>query len=264
MNYLSRYNKKSYLKNKIFSLVFVILVIIISFYFNIFGVLSGFVHFVSYPFLKTGDFILDSSSQISYFFQLKKSLSKENEALKETIKNMEANLLVGDLLWVENEQLKELIGFNFSTSSEKIAKVLSKPNNSPYDSLVLGVNGDDIKVGDKVFAYKNILIGEVSKVFSKSSVVSLYSSYGRELNINIGIYGISALATGKGGGNFEVSLPRGVDIQKGDIVYVSGFRPSILGSVEEIIFDPADSFQTILFKTPVNIFELSWVSVLKL
>jgi len=64
-----------------------------------------------------------------------------------------------------------------------------------------------------------------------------------------------------GGGNFEVKLPRGVDIREGDVISFPAINTQIVGVVEKIKVKAADPFQTILFKSPVNIYELRFVEI---
>jgi len=37
----------------------------------------------------------------------------------------------------------------------------------------------------------------------------------------------------------------------------------ILGAIESILTTPEDPLQTLLFRTPINIFELRWVQILQ-
>ena len=78
----------------------------------------------------------------------------------------------------------------------------------------------------------------------------------------IGDSAIGAEAKGLGGGNFEIELPRNVDVFVGDSIYVSDINPRVLGTIEYINSDPNDVFERILFKSPVNLFSLRFVDVI--
>jgi hypothetical protein len=66
---------------------------------------------------------------------------------------------------------------------------------------------------------------------------------------------------GRGGGNFEMIIPRDFIILKGDEVVLPGIVPYVVGIVETIISDPRDSFTKALLVSPVNIQELKFVEV---
>jgi len=81
--------------------------------------------------------------------------------------------------------------------------------------------------------------------------------------VSIGPENIAAEAIGRGGGNFIVKLPRGVGVEKGDIITMPDISARIFAVVEEIESNPSDPFVTILFKNPVNFNEIKWVQVIK-
>jgi cell shape-determining protein MreC len=74
---------------------------------------------------------------------------------------------------------------------------------------------------------------------------------------------ITVPAKGRGGGNFEIHIPREIEVSDGDIL-VFPYDPTIaVGIVKSIEFDPRDPFQKILARTPVNIQELRFVEVVE-
>ncbi|MGH7249772.1 MAG: hypothetical protein ACREGC_02255, partial [Minisyncoccia bacterium] len=68
---------------------------------------------------------------------------------------------------------------------------------------------------------------------------------------------------GRGGGNFEMTLPKDVTLQKGDPVVLPGINPYVLAVTQSIISDPRDPFTKALLTSPVNIQELKFVQVVK-
>ena len=143
-----------------------------------------------------------------------------------------------------------------------LAVILAKPNQSPYDTLVIDVGTEqNLEVGDMVFAFGNVPIGRVSDVNQSSSKVVLFSSSGEKIQVLVG--DISMEISGRGGGNFEMVLPRDIILQKGDSAILPGIMPYVVGIVETIISDPRDSFQKALLTSPVNIQELKFVEVAK-
>lgn len=154
----------------------------------------------------------------------------------------------------ENAQLKGILGRN-TASSTIIAYILKKPPYTAYDSYIIDIGNDNnVKVGNKVFSIGNVLLGEIVEVNSDTSKVKLYSSFGEKFNVNIG-KSIQTTAIGKGGGTFEVILPRDTDVKEGDTVIVPDIHTSVFGMVQKVIIDPAKTFYTVLFSQPVNIYE---------
>lgn len=68
---------------------------------------------------------------------------------------------------------------------------------------------------------------------------------------------------GRGGGNFEMVMPKDLTLAKGDQAVLPGIVPYVLGIVETTISDPRDPFQKALLVSPVNIQELKFVEVEK-
>ncbi len=155
----------------------------------------------------------------------------------------------------ENTELKRALGRS-TASSTVLAYVLKKPPYTAYDSYILDIGKDNnIKIGDKAFSIGNVLLGEIVEVNSNTSKAKLYSSYGEKFEVQIGKDNIQATANGKGGGTFEVILPRDTRVNEGDIVKAPDIHVSVFGIVKRIIIDPAKTFYTILFSQPVNIYE---------
>ena len=77
----------------------------------------------------------------------------------------------------------------------------------------------------------------------------------------VGNEGTPAEAMGKGGGEFEVKLPRGIKVLKYEPIVIPTLGIGIFGIVEEIITNPADPFQTILFTNPINIQSIQMVTI---
>jgi hypothetical protein len=74
---------------------------------------------------------------------------------------------------------------------------------------------------------------------------------------------IYAPAAGRGGGNFEMTLPRDIKIDAGTDIVIPGITPYVLGVVQDIVSDPRDPFQKLLLASPINIQELKFVQIEK-
>ena len=191
----------------------------------------------------------------------KKNLLISNKQLKKDLGEAEMMLVDRNNLLKENIELKEILN-RVGYKDLIVASVLVKPNISIYDSLIIDVGENlNIEIGDRVFAFGNIIIGEIEKVDSKTASVKLYSSTQEQTNVSVGLYNIPAVAVGRGGGDFEIKLPKELDIEEGDPVVVPSINSAVVGIVESVNTSPTDSFQTLLVKSKVNLFELGWVQI---
>ncbi len=173
----------------------------------------------------------------------------------------EADSVKNNSLQKENENLKNLLDRSV-VSHPLLATILKKPPFSAYDTFILDVGENaNVKNGNKVYALGNIPIGEIAEVVGNTSRVKLYSSSGEKFVVSIGDSNVEAEAVGKGGGYFEVSLPRDTKIIQGDTVLIPSLSNSFAGTVEAITSEPSEPFSKIFFRQPINIYELRWVLV---
>ena len=214
-----------------------------------------------YPILKIKNVVVNSN--FAEYFNSKQTLIEEKSALDLKLFELGNLSAINVILQSENDLLKNLLGRKEGTLSTVLATVLVKPPQTPYDTLLVDIGADyQVKVGDKVIANSNIYVGEISEVEEHSAKVTLYSTPGRELPVTLGANSISAQAVGIGGGNFNISLPKEVDIKEGDTITVPSIISNIFGIVEKVDSKEKDSAQTVLFKSPINISELKFVEVI--
>jgi len=193
----------------------------------------------------------------------KEDLSRENEALRRKIAELESSSLLQNVILAENRELKAMMNRATTTAGKRtLARVLVRPPVTLYDTFIIDAGTSaDIKTGDRIFVNGDILLGEITDVSPYSSKVKLYSSPGETLQVQIGEKNIQATATGRGNGSFEISLPREFEVKEGDAVIIPALQPALFGTVTAVFGDPARAFEFVLFKTPVNIHEISWVQV---
>jgi len=263
MVYLLKNNKNSGNKKKLifFSLV---LVLIICFYWGGLFFLEKPLQYVGRPLWSLKNYSIEIVSNIGTLVRTKESLSNENDELKRELNLINSKLLLSQILLKENNELKDLLGGKEENQKFILANVLVKPNLSPYDSLILDIGtSDGVKKGDKVIVNNNIVIGELEYVYLKTARARLFSFPNESLDVAVGFDKIIGTAKGKGGGNFEVKFPRDVVFTEGDVVVLPEMDLLILGAIESILTTPEDPLQTLLFRTPINIFELRWVQILQ-
>ena len=199
----------------------------------------------------------------SAIFREKRELLKEIDGLKEKASQSEAVLLEADSLKQENKNILSL----FNRKQERnyiLAAVLFKPPQVFYDSLVIDAGANQgLAPGMAVTAYGDTLLGYVSDVSSSVSKVKLISSLNEETNVVFQDSGLSVVALGKGGENFEISLPRSAEIKVGEKLLNLEANPLLVGIVERIEKNDASPFQKIFFRLPLNLNYLRYVLVVK-
>ena len=107
----------------------------------------------------------------------------------------------------------------------------------------------------------NTLVGVV---IAKGGIVSkgeAISAPGFIVHGIINRSGVPAEFHGKGAMLLETRLPRGVDVQKGDLVTEDQGMPLVIGTIVDIIDSPSDPFITVIIQNPVNLYTLSTVEI---
>jgi cell shape-determining protein MreC len=245
-----------------FSLFAVIVLVIIYFRLSIFSGLAVAGHVVFRPVLIITSNIGENLANVGSYFSSKKSLHLENENLRSQLAQKQNTLINYDSLLSENLSLKEILERK-GGKSMILAAILAKPNQSPYDTLLIDVGEDKgVQVGSAIFALGNIPIGRVVEVFKNSSKAILFSSSGEKTQVAMSPKGVFFEIVGRGGGNFEMTTPRDFVLQKGDQALLPGIDPYVVGIVVTIISDPRDPVIKVLLVSPINIQEIRFVEVL--
>lgn len=229
------------------------------------NMLTSLTHGISRPIWKLKVEVIDRSILASFvgYFQTKGHLNKENESLKESLSKAEYRLFEMDFVKGENLKLRNALGMQEYGEVSVFSYVLSRPNITIYDSLILDSGiGRGVRVGDLVKAEEFIVIGEIVGVTEKTSQARLFSTSGVRSEVVIGS-SLGAVAIGIGGGNFQIELPRNISVKEGMSVKLSSFPRTLLGFVEAIEKESSDSFQKIYIRSPINVSNLDSVLVVR-
>jgi len=242
----------------------VVLALLLLFYFGsyVVGGFSGLGHAIFRPVIIVGNGIGNKFSSMGAYFSSKNNLLSENDRLKAELESMGARMANYNTVLDENEKLKETLGRKKEGQNLLLSSILSKPNQSAYDTLLIdrGTN-HGVQVGQNVFASGSIPIGRVSEAYNNSATIVLYSSSGESTPAIVSGKDIFIDAVGRGGGSFEVLLPRDLVVDMGTEVTLPGVTPRVLGVIEKVVSSPRDAFQKVLMTSPVNLFELKFVEV---
>ncbi len=216
------------------------------------------------PIWKADNAIADKITSTNYLIRTKVSVFDENEKLQEENDSLRASMLDYQILERENLELKELLGRLPTVHDFTLATILTKPNRSPYDTIIIDVGSDlGISEGMQVLAFGNIPIGEISKVYASNSLVMLYSNPGQSTEGVIDGSNASIELIGRGGGNFEMTLPLDLPADKGMRVLLPNADLQIIAIVDAIISNPTDPVKKVILHSPANIQSLKWVQVKK-
>ena len=193
----------------------------------------------------------------------KRELKKHISALEQVAEENKALKLELDILKAENATLKDVLGRDVIDSPSILARVTAVPNRTPYDTLLIDAGENQgIKMGDRVLYFNSIALGEIVEVYANSSRVRLYTTPGVVTPAVLSSSSQFVELHGRGGGNFEVELPRDFEISDTETVILPGLHSYTIGTLLRSISDPRDPFKRVVLKSPVSISTLDWVEVI--
>lgn len=221
---------------------------------------KGAVAWAARPALLMGRAASDGIAAFTRTFASTRTLITENTALNDQIQELKLRLLDRNTLAQQNDELRDLMG-RAPAHVGVLASVLAGPGNAPYDTLLIDIGSDErVSMGDRVLVGDNVTIGSIAEVYTHTAKVTLYSSAGKTTDVILPGTGAFVTATGRGGGNFEMMLPRDTDIQNGTPVLLPG-TSRIVGVVEGSEGAPTDPFKKVFLRTPINPATIHFVRV---
>ena len=216
------------------------------------------------PVLEARGGFLGSINSVWQYFHTQGALVAENNTLHDKLALSNAIITERDYYKSENAILQKLVARIQNDKKFTIAKIISKPGFSPYDTLLIDAGvSEGVATGDLVLIDSDSSIGHVSDSFAHTAIVTLFSSPERETAVLVGSKATQALAIGKGGGNFEIKLPKNTEVKVGDIVSMASTSAKIFGTIGVIDTSPTDSFERALFKNDVDVNSLRYIMIEK-
>lgn len=206
----------------------------------------------------------EKASDLGYLVKTKESVYKENESLVQENMNLLNSMVDYQIVKNENDQLKELLGRIPVKSSFVVANILTKPNHSFYDSIIIDVGTNNgIELGNKVYVDSKIPVGEISKIYSDTSLVTLYSNPNQITEGVIDGSNATVELMGRGAGNFEMTIPLDLSSEKGTMVTLPGLSGEIVAVIDGIVSSVNEPVKKVILHSPVNIQSVKWVEVKK-
>jgi len=217
--------------------------------------------FFAKPILTASSFVGNQLKFLVDFAKPRAGLVEENTKLKEELENSRADLLFYGALSIEHQKLLQDFGRG-EGSPRKLAVVLVKPPQSPYDTIILDLGSTDGIAADQlIFGFGNTVLGRISSVEKYHSTATLFSNSGTESQVVVERSGMSMLIMGNGGGGFTARVPQDADVSLEDVVVLPGRIPAPIGKIIKIETTPASSFKAVFINSLANINYTRWVEI---
>ena len=252
MSYLLKSKPKHEYRAKILSVIILFISLyILQFLFPSFT--KNIIYSVSRPVWAVENKIPNPFSKFVGFFKSQNNLINQNLSLEDELSSLKLKEIDYDLLYKENQDLKNELGRGKS-NNRILSRVISGPPNSPYDTFIIDIGGSNVSVGDKVYISDNVIVGVIQNVTFKNSLVELFSTGGKKTQSILSRTGASYILIGRGGSNFELVVPKDTDVIWGDVFVYPGLSSSVIGIVSYVDTTSQSSFKTVYIKIPGNIF----------
>lgn len=140
------------------------------------------------------------------------------------------------------------------------ARVMAAPPRTHYDTLLILAGTEDGVLPDDVVMLSGVAIGTVTEAYTYTSVVTLYSSPGTELDAHFDTSGATAVAYGVGGGALEARVPDELPVAVGDTV-TDPRTGYVFGIVTHVATREIDTEQYVRISLPASFSDMRYVSL---
>lgn len=221
----------------------------------------NFVLNISSPVFKVKDVALSPFDNLFSYFKSKKELEKRNEELEKEISNLKIEFLSSEILKYEYQSLvnQGLENKEDSETQIELAKVILKPPFSSFDNLLISGDFSENIIGEKVF-YRNIFIGEIKDIKNRTAVIQMASASGNKTPAKLKD-GKMFEVVGRGSGQYEMTLPKDVEVKEGDPIIYPEEDVVLFGIVNKVFATEDDLFNKVLFNLPVDFSDLNYLQI---
>lgn len=197
------------------------------------------------------------------------STHKENQLLRESVRQLNVRIIESQDAILENERLKQLLSLKSTLQTPSVAASVIGEDSAPwYRSIIIDRGSvDGLAEGMPVMATSGV-VGRVVKVAANSARVLLLTDHVSSIAAMIQRSRARGVLKGKGGDSCSLEFTiREDDVKVGDVVTTSGVggvfqKGKILGEVTMVKKGEYGMFQTIDVRPAVNTFHLEEVLVL--
>ena len=249
-------------RKKVIKIIIILSIFAVLAFSGFFSLSKKFLNFIGKPIWEAKEITLYKTNDLSDLTKSKSSLLDENEKILQENLDLKIEMVDYQIVKDENEKLKELLGVIKNPSSFVLASILVKPSHSPYDTLIIDAGKrNGISEGFKVYVNGTVPIGIISEVYENTSMVELYSNPSKVTSGVIEGLDINVDIVGRGGGNFEMSIPFELTVSNGTMITLPGIESEVIAVVEEEISEPTDPVKKVILNAPINIQNHKWVEV---
>lgn len=163
--------------------------------------------------------------QINTYFTTHHHLLDENQTLKSQLLKKSADLQSLKLLVQENAHLRQLMDIKTALPQQSVMGEILYVSRDRFSKKVVINRGSAHQVVEGSAVMDGFgIVGQVTRVFPHTSVVTLITDKSLEVPVLVERNGLRAIAFGHGQNNIiEIPfLPTNVDIKKGDVLVTSG------------------------------------------
>lgn len=212
---------------------------------------------VSGPVFNIRDKVSEPFNNFFSYFENKKKLEEENDSLRREILNLKIEILSSQTLKSEYDSLRGQI--KEGDDNATVSKVVLRPPFSGFDNLILNGNFSDSNIGQKIF-YRNIVLGEIVEVRGDTAIAKLLSASGQS---NVGKLkdGNQIEIFGRGSGQYEIILPKDLEVSEGDPIIYPDNEIALYGVVDTVFSTEDDLFNQVLFNIPIDFSDINYVRI---
>jgi cell shape-determining protein MreC len=198
-------------------------------------------------------------------FYAKVALQDENQKLKNELANL--NLFCTSTiqnLTKTNQDLESALGRNTRGIKTKAheAFVIAKPPLGPYDTITVDLGSKAGIKKDDLVTTGGYIVGKIFSTTESKSLVEIFGKKGQEINFLIGEKKIVTNAVGNGLGTYKAKVLKEILNVEDKTARIS-FAPNyIFGSIISEKQEETGLYEEVIIRSPINIFELSSVSII--
>jgi cell shape-determining protein MreC len=221
----------------IFFSLFVVVVIVFGMWFR--EQSSEIVGKFGRPLLMSTTRALHSTVFIGSLFGNTATLVRERDSLRDRAAMLESENTMLKVASNYDDAIQKVI--NTEHSEDVVASIISRPNFTPYDSLLIDKGTrDGVRDGAVVYRDGNTAVGFIRHAYESLSHVVLFSTAGVETLVYLPATNILVQALGMGGGTIRLTIPQGVVVHEGDIATYPTLSPSPIGRIQSISTTPTN------------------------
>jgi rod shape-determining protein MreC len=210
-----------------------------------------------------------STSGVRYFFRLK-GIQKENEQLKNEIKEYKANIVLLEGLSNENQKLRSALYYRAKSYIPRLlpAEIIGRSGSNWFNVIEINRGSADNVAADSAVINDEGLVGRVFEVSQYSSKVLLVTDPSSAVSVLDAVTGDMGIASGNSIGPLKIKyLSATAAVKVGDKIITSGMsdifpKGVIVGIVISVNKKDYDIFQKVDVNPAVNFSRLDKVFVI--